>query len=179
MLFREPRALGVVLDVSLRHNKEGKRILDVVKEDLIKHIRCFDEDDLFYLYHEQVTDVAERRGEQVHAVANYNTDGFAFDLSYALKQTLYVIAAEDYEVDKSVVLVTDRMSQSSVDVLNKICDLNERDGLDCHIVACNVGKSFGATDGGFVLHQESLFECLQKEFPNGDDDQPEAEDIHT
>lgn len=182
MLFREPRVLSVVLDVSLRHGNNGKRVLDEVKSDLIKHIRKFDEDDLFYLYHEQVVDVAERRGEQVHAVASYQTDGFSFDINYALKQSLYVAGAEDYDVDKAVVLITDRMSKSTVNALNKICMLNEKDGLECEIFVFNVGANFDIEEEcDFVLHHcpDKLFEFLQKEFPDGDEDQSEIENLQT
>lgn len=172
MLFRQPRVLGVILDVSLQHRNE-QRLIDQVKDDLIKHIRSFDEDDMFYLYHEEVVKVAEKRGEQVHAVANYKTDGYLFDLNYAMKQTLYVVAAEDEELEKAIVLVTDRMSSQAEQAIKKVCMLNERDYLNCKILVCNIGDNFEATFDYNLINDENLFQILQKEFPPDGDNKSE------
>lgn len=133
----EPIVVGIVLDLSLRHSKDGLRIVDVVKEQLVEYVRAFDYVDLFYLYHENVVDVVEGLGKRIHSVASYQTDGFEFDISYALKQTLYIIGSEDD--DKRVYLVTDRFSEKTLSAVRKIAMLNEKDGLECEIYVIALG----------------------------------------
>ena len=105
MFREEPIVVGIVLDLSLRHMEDGARIVDGVKDELVEYVRTFDYVDLFYLYHENVIDVVEGLGKRIHSVASYQTDGFEFDLNYALKQTLYIIGSEDD--DKQIYLITE------------------------------------------------------------------------
>ena len=184
MYREEPFVVGIVLDLSLRHTKDGQRIIDGVKDQLVEYVRTFDYVDLFYLYHEDVVDVVEGRGKRIHAVASYQTDGFEFDLSYALKQTLYVVGSE--EDDKRIYLITDRFSEKSIKAIRKIEMLNEKDGLDCKIYVVAIGdrnnqKALGSCDEGIqsvVLSDPSeLYSCLTEEISDGADSQRTAEGV--
>lgn len=141
MLFRAPRILGMVFDLTLRHYG-NKRLVDEVKKSVNTFLKTYDDDDGFYLYHPQLVDVLFKRGEQVSMVANYETDGYKFDLMFALKQTLYVVASEDADSHKTVCLVTDRFEKGQVSYIKKLQSLNNKDSLDCSILVIGVGTGY-------------------------------------
>lgn len=124
------RAVGVVLDLTLRHTN-GVRSLEIVKEGLLEFVKDFDED-MFYLYHELVTTPEYRRGKQVHAIASYETDGYEYDLYFAIKQTLWVLDAEDYDYRKTLYIISDRFRQRAA--LNRVVRLSEKEGTDIEFV---------------------------------------------
>jgi len=131
--------IGVVFDLSLRYGSNGKQNLDNAKKGLIEFFRKnLEDDDVMYLYHPDVVDTVNRVGAQVAAVSNYKTDGWKFDLGLALRQTLFILAAEPYE-EKILLLVTDRLS--NVAVLKKISALNEKDNLGCRLVCVDIGSN--------------------------------------
>ena len=179
MYREEPFVVGIALDISLRHDKNDRRIIDVVKEQLVEYVRTFDYVDLFYLYHENVVDVVEGLGKRIHSVASYQSDGFEFDLNYAMKQTLYVVGSEDD--DKRIHLITDRFSDKSLKTIRKVAMLNEKDGLDCKIYVTAIGNRNNQEalealkEEGFlncVLSDPSeLHQSLMNEDSNGTDDQ--------
>ena len=131
-MLQKQRAIGVILDLTLRHTKDDIRVVDVIKKCLINFVRGFDDDDILYLYDEMKITSEHKRGRQVHAVASYTTDGFEFDLYYALKQTLYVLQAEDQDFDKVIYIINDRVRNPSY--FNKIVALNIREGSEVEFV---------------------------------------------
>lgn len=134
------RVLGVVFDLTLQHH-EKKRLVDLVKDQLVRYVReHFDDDDLFYLYHPEVTETLYRRGEQVSAISNYETDGWKFDLEYALKQTLYVVTAEDVDYHKLICVISNR--DRNVDHLfKKALVLNQKDDCGCSFLHIAMGSA--------------------------------------
>lgn len=160
----EGKAVGLVLDLSLRHEAGGRRLLDVVKEQLVELVRLHFEDglDAFYLYHPELVDSVYKCGEQTAAVSNYETDGWQFNVGQALQQALYVVACEDYTLRKYLLYVTDRVRGSAA--LEQLLSLNRKDGIDAHLVLVGVGDKYdregldcaallGRSDGSVtVLH---------------------------
>ena len=69
-------------------------------------------EDSLYLYNPQSTESVVFQGEQVFAIGNHNSDGWKFNLNFALRQTLYVLMAEDQTNRKYVILITDRIDNS-------------------------------------------------------------------
>ena len=128
------KVLGVVIDTSLRHI-DGKRFLDHIKENLIQYLRDdFDDDDVFYLFHPEIVEAMDRKGEAVASVSNFETDGWSFRLNYALQQTLYVLEAE--EGQRRLVLFTDRFNSIPIE---RLALLKEREEIDCEIFVFCVG----------------------------------------
>jgi len=111
----EAKSLGIVFDLSARLEKEGRRIVDIVKKNMIDIVRkcLIDGEDSMYLYNPDLIDAYFKHGEQVCALGNYNTDGYSFDLSMALRQTLYVLMSEDDDFQKHLLFVTDRLANES------------------------------------------------------------------
>lgn len=134
------RIVGVVLDVSLRHH-EGKRVLDSLKTGLVGIAQdIMQGDDLFYLYHPQIVEPVDDIGVAVGAIGNYQTDGWLMDLRHALQQTFYVMAAEDADLEKAFLYITDR-AQNNRD-LKKLLSLEERDKTDCRFILVGVGQYY-------------------------------------
>jgi len=127
------------MDVSLRHAADGRRVLDHAKQGLIEYLRdTFDDDDIFYLFHPEIVETMTRIGQQVGAVSNFETDGWKFNINYALQQTLYVLDAENEGFQKYLVLITDRFDPGPIHRLAKI---QEREMIDCKLVVLSIGDA--------------------------------------
>ena len=134
------RIVGVVLDVSLRHSGD-RRVLDSVKSGLVEMAQeIMQGDDLFYLYHPEIVESVDDVGVAVCAIGNYETDGWLIDLRHALQQTFYVMAAEDVDLEKTFVYITDR-SQDNKD-LKKLLMLEKRDQTDCRFILIGIGQYY-------------------------------------
>jgi hypothetical protein len=136
------KAVGIVLDISLRHNEDGIRIISVVKKKLVEFVKSNMDDgqDALYLYHPQIFSGSYKIGEHTAAIGNYNTDGCLFSLDFALKQTLYVIANEDQDFDKHIIFITDRVQNPHP--LEKLLYLNSKDRIDAKITLIGVGDYY-------------------------------------
>lgn len=154
------KAVGVVLDVSLRHI-DGTRLIDEVKDQLCKFVSSFiDDDDAFYLFHPILLDSVYSKGEIVSCLQNYETDGWSFDVAYALRQTFYVLEAESCD-SSMLILVTDRMIDPSP--IEKLLVWCRKMGIECEFVVVGTGESFS-----FQKYQD--FPQLRKIFsPNPQD----------
>jgi hypothetical protein len=136
------RATGVIFDLTLQHDSKGIRYIDKVKKSLANFLRTnYDEGEVFYLFHPDIIDVSTHKGEQIASISNYETDGFRFDLSFALKQTLYVIAAE-VDFIKRIWLFTNRVSTKEIPLLKKINNMNSRMDLNCELTIFVIGNGF-------------------------------------
>lgn len=140
--IKEGKTVGLVLDLSLRHDANGERILDVVKKKLVEIVRNSLEDDVdsLYLYHPDLVEVLYNHGDQISAISNYETDGWQFNVEAAMKQTMYVVAGEDRDNRKYLILITDRLIRKSP--INKALFINEKDHLGCNLVVIGVGDRY-------------------------------------
>lgn len=131
--------IALVLHLSTRDH-EGKRIVDDVRKSLVRFMRTTESEDGFYLYHPQLLDSVYNSGEKTAVLGNYETDGFKFDLGFALKQSLYVAARGDEE--KVLILVTDSFLASDLMSLKKVMVLNRKEALDCKVLVVGVGEKY-------------------------------------
>ena len=135
------RVLGLILDVSLAHTSEGTRVLDVLKKQLIDFTReTMDGEDLFYLYHPLLVDPVYDIGQIVSTIGNYETDGWPFDLRYALKLTYYVVLNQDEDAQKMIMLVTDRARDQVA--IEKLLFIEEREQCGCQFIFVGVGNNY-------------------------------------
>lgn len=146
--FTEPnKAVGIILDISIRHDSNGNRLIDEVKKSLIDLVMGYMEDDidLMYLYHPDVVDVADKHGLQCCHINSYDSDGYLFNLTFALKQTLYTLAMQDisWSTRKYIFLITDRLNESYS--LATISKLNQKDLVDAKIVVVGIGNMYDKT----------------------------------
>jgi hypothetical protein len=155
-----------VFDLSLRHTEQGKRVLDVVKKEMVEYVRrLLEGEDLFYLYHPQIFEPTENVGQMVSCIDNYETDGWVFDLGYALKQAFFIVAAEDEDMEKTIILITDRLQDTSP--ITKLLRLERRDQTGCRFVVVSIGQNCIdlSLDGLTCLHVDdpsSLCKLLEE-----------------
>jgi hypothetical protein len=136
------KVVGVVIDVTDRLDDTGRRTVDTVRKALIEIVKKGLEDDVdcFYLYHPEIVELTYRHGDQFSAIGNYETDGYRFDLRQALKQTLYVIGSEDYDLQKYLILISDRIEDDVA--LRKVIQLNRKDMFDIHFIFVGIGNGY-------------------------------------
>ena len=132
------RSYGFVIDLSLRHNQQGIRYIDLLKKGMIQWIGTSLEEgiDTLYLYNVFSCEAAITIGQQVAAVANYNIDGWKFNVFEALWHTSLVVSLSDEDVERIVVLVTDKTNDPIV--IERINRLIEKEGINCRLVVVGV-----------------------------------------
>ncbi len=152
---REGKVVGVLLDLSLRHDEQGERLVDGVKKALLDMVmKTFEDDlDILYLYHPEVVDPTWKRGEQTFHIGSYDTDGWRFNLNLAIQQTLYAVGAQDHESRRYLMLITDRIEDARP--LELAVHLNKKDMLDIHFILVGLGRSY----------QKAVFESLPADAP--------------
>lgn len=138
----EGKIVGVVIDVSLRHDDKGKRILDSVKKSLIELVLNYLEDDVdqLYLFHPDLVESLSNHGDQLSAISNYETDGWDTDLVYATKKTLYVLANHGLHCKKYLFYITDKLKSNFH--LEKLLHLNNKDLIDAHIILVGISNFY-------------------------------------
>lgn len=145
--FTNPdKAVGIIIDVSLRHDTKGNRLIDCVKESLIELVtNSFENNiDVLYLYHPDVVDPVDKHGEQRAIINNYQSDGWAFNIDLALRQTLYAIALQDFDMKRYLVLITDRIN--NIQPLETILKLNNKDRVDARVIVIGIGDFYAETN---------------------------------
>lgn len=138
----EGKAVGLIFDVSIRHCKNGRRNIDVLKKKMIEVIRTFlvDGEDSFYLYHPAIYETVTSHGDQVGAIGNYNTDGWRFNMQNAFKQSLYVLMAEPITYQKYVIFITDRIQDYTS--IEKAIHIDEKEMIDSHFFLIGIDKNY-------------------------------------
>jgi len=140
---RTGKVIGIVLDCSLRHEADGKRLVDNVKKSLIEFVKTLENGlDSFYLYHPELYELTDHRGEQVCSIGNYQTDGRLFNVETALKQTLAVLCLEE-DADKYLFLITDRSFHN----MNKIRKIADKTHIEAEICLIFIGKDIETSSG--------------------------------
>jgi hypothetical protein len=175
---REGKSIGLIFDISNRHSDSGRRIIDVVKKRMISIVKKLFEDgeDSFYLYHPEIIESVILHGDQVCSIGNYSSDGWKFNLGIALRQTLYVLMAEDLTHRKYLFLITDRFNDAHQ--IKKAIQINFKEMIDCNFIIIGIGKNYNHKDLKELselpeityLHidqPEELEPCLLKEKKDG------------
>jgi hypothetical protein len=133
-----------------------------VKKQAIDFIGRLTEEDAFYLYQPDAIEVMEGKGKQTAVLANYETDGYWFDLNFALKQALYVVAARPGE--RTLVMISDRLNEGGADrAIKKVSMLNEKDDMECRLVVVSLCETweFGERYGSIEMEgPEKLADVL-------------------
>ena len=133
----------VILDLSLSCLKDGRRLIDIAKSGLIEFVRdnLVRGRDEFYLYHPEVIELLDETGDQVAAVANFETDGTRLNLSEALKVCLYVASFGSEASIRHVLLVSDRLCENDEIAMSKFHRLSRTDGLDVSLAVVDLSPA--------------------------------------
>jgi hypothetical protein len=138
----EGKSIGLIFDVSIRHAKNGRRIIDTLKKQMISLVREFvvDDADSFYLYHPDLWDTVNLHGDQISCIGNYDTDGWKINLHHAFRQTIYVLLNDAMTLKKYVFFITDRVTD--VKPIEKALYLNEKELLESKFIIIGVGDLY-------------------------------------
>lgn len=99
-----------------------------------------DGEDSLYLFNPDLVESSILHGDQVCSIGNYTTDGWKSDLSFAFRQTLYVLMAEDLTHRKYLIFITDRLKNSKV--IEKAMKINEKEMIDAHFIIVGIGNNY-------------------------------------
>lgn len=171
----EGKAVGLLFDISIRHEKNGKRIIDNLKKVFVSIIQNYIEDnfDEFYLYHPELVDSVTSRGDQICAVGNYQTDGWLFNLNNAFRRTIYVLMAQELTYKKYLFYFTDRiLTTKNIELALRIDKSNM---VDVHFILIGIGnyydkaclKNFENNANVTALHFDDTTEIFIKELFDG------------
>lgn len=147
MLFKAPKVIGLVLDLSLRPTESGHRLVDEVRKILLDAVLLTSELGL-YLYDPELVDVFYKQGEKTAVLAKYETDGYQFDLVIAMRQSLYVLATEDGDSERIAILITDRLSEKDSFALRKFVSLNNKESFGCKCIVFGIGPNCNCSEEG-------------------------------
>ena len=138
----EGKAVGIIFDFSVRHARNGRRIIDIVKKRMIELVRnlLIDGEDSMYLYHPDTSESLISHGDQVCALGNYDTDGWKTNLNFAFRQTLYVLLAEDQTLPKYLIFITDRLQDSKA--IEKAIQIDKKESINCCFILIGIGNNY-------------------------------------
>lgn len=142
--------LGIILDVSNKQIKD-KRLIDYIKSDLIKLIKKSDADEEYYIYNPNSFDIHYyNKGKQIAEVANFEPYNINVDL--AIKQTLYILANEDYP-KKVVLYISDRFNANNEGRIDRIFKINESNRFYCDFLFLEIEK-FSNLQNEYLVKRE-------------------------
>lgn len=161
----EGKTVGIVFDISLRHDSNGNRLLDEVKKSIVDLINKTFENgiDMLYLYHPELVEVLEKQGDQTSAINNYDTDGFKFNLENALKQTIYLISNNCFDSRRYLILLTDRILNTRP--IEKLILINKKDFLNVNLIVVSIGNFCNKDivfDDVFHIHLDKASDLIGK-----------------
>lgn len=141
-MYQDAKSVAVMLNVT-GASYQSCRLIDIVKDQLIQFIRNqLDEADVFYLYNPVQVDVMANRGDQICVVGNYETDGYkSKELSFALKQTYYVLAGQDEDTRRVLFYITNNFIEKDSIHLKKLFNIDRTLGdleEPCEIVVVSL-----------------------------------------
>lgn len=156
---RSTKHIAVLFNLSLRHESNGRRLLDNIKTELIAFMKHYVEaDDVFYLYHPYVFEPVASIGQAIGDIGNYETDGWKFDITSAFRQTVIILSDELYsDISKHIFYFTDK--NQNVDFAD-ISRLADHTLLDWHLYPFHIGTTPVSPPFISVQSSNSLKEAL-------------------
>jgi hypothetical protein len=106
--FGRKKLLGIVFDLSIRHDKQGGRIIDMVKKQLVSRIASSDEN-LLVVVSDADNKVPRMCGGGIHQIDSY-IDPVDFRIGEANRRIASVVGDSVEDSDKYIVIITDRFN---------------------------------------------------------------------
>ena len=107
--FGKTKLVGIVFDISIRHDASGNRIIDVVKEAVKRRIMS-DPDGLLLLVGSPQNRIPKSCGESVQQVDSYN-DAPDFRFGTTIRNLMSQLIETVEDVDKQIIIFTDRFDK--------------------------------------------------------------------
>ncbi len=172
--MRSAKAIGIVYDLSGQIGPDKRRFLDTMPAAMAQFLWRLLEDfeDVVYVHSANNVSAQYVKGAQVAAASHHGSDGSRLNLSYALVQTMYVLCAEDVNLDRIVIYITDRFEKNNVVDLRRVLDRNKREELGCSLIAVGIGNCYDdaalmevCPDFHHLDTADNLVPLLAKEIP--------------
>ena len=117
-----PLIVGLLLDISLQHCKNGKRFIDIVKNGLVEWLTSLSSDDRALVWPQQ--EFPPRPGATVATVASYESP-IPYPIKTAFQTTLECVGAEDRDAHKYLIYITDRYKDVDAYAIRRSIVANE------------------------------------------------------
>jgi hypothetical protein len=127
MLFKPPRTVGLILNISLRMI-DGLKLADIVRTELVDFANALDAEDQLYLNMKANTeynrdDIAESSGRRVALVGNWKPTEVSPKLQLEFKKAMHAVSFHgDMDGEWYVCYITDRYIKNDEAHLSQILD---------------------------------------------------------
>lgn len=163
MLFRSPKFVSLILNVSLR-TIEGRKIADGVKSELIDFVNTFEEEDQLYLSSDPTLhcyynrhDIVETNGKRVAAIGNWHPKEMVSQshLRLEIHKAFQAVGANgDIDGDWYICLITDRYKQHDEIPLMQMLNQNSNIWGEVKLIVITIGDHYD-----FKEYEQVCNEC--------------------
>jgi|694.fasta_scaffold00185_57 hypothetical protein len=134
--FGKTKLIALVFDLSIAHDKKGRRIIDGIKSQIVKKISKSNEEVLFFL-----NKIPKHCGESVQEVASYQ-DPIDFNIGETVKKITKIIGETSEDKEKYVLFITDRFKDKFKGHYKSIFNLKKYKNYDFTISFVGFGKNY-------------------------------------
>ena len=162
--FGKTKLVGVVFDISIRHDRSGNRIIDVVKDAVKRRIMVKPDDILFFVGSPQ-NRIPKSCGESVQQIDSYN-DSPDFRFGTTIRHLMGQMIDTVEDVYKTIIVFTDRFDKRQKGHYIYPLETKRLRNLEIDIFYIGIGEFYDkevlsdelkCKDGNF-LHLNSLHE---------------------
>lgn len=157
------KVVGLILDLDLRLAPNGKSHLSSVASCLSKNVATLSDEDIIYVYNPS-GDLAVNNtpGEGVAAISNYREQ--PFDLSVAIKETVYLFHEQGVDEPQSIFIFTNRYKQLQEQRIKKAVTYPNQLYRSCHFSFYGIGNHYNRS-----LNELTLLLNAQVSYKHFDD----------
>jgi len=160
--FSRRKIVGLVFDLSIRHDKNGQRIIDLVKESLKKRVVDNDED-LFFFVSNLSNKMPKGVGETIQQIDSYD-DPIDFNYGQSVKYIINCFDDSVEDVDKIFLAITDRFDKKYKGHYKSVFDISNSKNMEIKVIYLGVGNHYDkdvlekeiSNRGGYFAHVDDL-----------------------
>lgn len=143
--FEKPIIIGVLFDLSIAHAPNGRRYIDIAKDHLIGLATKLGLSSRIYVVHPDNAELPRHQGESVYQIASYQEPA-RFDLEMLGKYLVYFLGSQDSDIDKVILVFTDRYTPAVRHKYQKLFVINELKNYDCKFKVFGIGPRYHKDD---------------------------------
>ena len=135
--FGKKKLLGVVFDLSIDHDKDGNRYIDILKLKLNKKVYDSDENLLVFVSHPD-NQVPRLSSQGTAQIDNYD-EPLDFRLGEATKFVAHSVGDSVEDADKFIIVFTNRFNPKFKNHYRALCDIKKNKNYDYDISFVLIG----------------------------------------
>jgi len=140
-LFDDLKFLGFIFDLSIAHLPDGRRIIDVVKTPVAELVQSLEYNELAYFFQPDSMEVPkglQALGQTSGGIANFRP--CEFNLSDAIKHTVFLAGQEDPDYHKYIFILSDRYTSDKESLCERAFKTINKYNIECEFIICPLGK---------------------------------------